>query len=451
MSTPDAPSAETQLAQLLTPRQNLPLPPSAQEIHAGSETLADDPLAQVLGATNPLLETARPLLKALAEIPDLPFAKNSLDGKSGGDVDLDRLRQTLVRDMHQFQHLCDRAGFRREQVVAARYCLCTALDEAIYKLPSASGNWADNSLLLLFHNETSGGEKFFLLLGHMVQTPREHIQVLEVLYHILSLGFEGRYALMTDGTRQLETIHRRLLAVLCEHTEPVQPELSPHWRGLSGGRMRFMRTVPVWVTACVLGLLLLALYTSRRAELVPQAVALAGQIEELGQVRTPAGAAVVWNNELPLELWFSAQEQQRFGLQVDVPNQTLRIPGNIAFVNGTDIHPTMAQVLDILAVRLKASSRAVQVVGHTDNTRLRTGSRFRDNQHLSQARAETVVGELVRRGMDAQSLKAVGKSDTAPLASNATSEGRARNRRVEITLQTTETPSQQAKLLEVKP
>lgn len=430
-ASPSPQATPVRLVDLITPK-------SASEQGGGvtqdvftQATLAEDPLAQVLAATNPLLEAARPLLRALAEIPEL-----SRVGKSGEVPDLEKLRETLVRQTHQFQFLCDRAGFRREQVVTARYCLCTALDEAIYKLPGAEGHWADHSLLLLFHNETSGGEKFFLLLGHMVQSPREHIQVLELLYHILSLGFEGRYALMIDGTRQLEAIHRRLLAVISEQTEPVQPELSPHWSGLSGGRLRFMRTVPVWVTACVLGLLLLVLYTSRRAELVPQSAALAAKIQALAQVEAPA---VAWSKELPLELWFTEQDQQRFGLSLHavdgVQNQMLRIPGRVAFVNGTDLHPDMLIVLEILAERLKVSSRTALVVGHTDNTRLRSGSRFRDNQHLSEARAETVVQQLVRRGVDPLRLRPSGKSDTAPLASNDSQQGKALNRRVEIALQ----------------
>lgn len=437
-----SPSSEALLSHLVTPKTagaEGRLSPDSDPAATLADTLTEDPLARVLGAANPLLETARPLLRALAEIPDLPAPRTA----QNGDTDrLGILRQTLVRELHQFQYLCDRAGFRREQVVSARYCLCTALDEAVYKLNAAEGDWASRSLLLLFHNETGGGEKFFLLLGHMVQSPREHGHVLELLYQILSLGFEGRYALMADGPRQLETIHRRLLAVLAEQAEAVQPELSPHWRGASGGRMRFMRTVPVWVTASVLGLLLLALYTSQRAELTPVAQALTAEITALAEAPAPKPGvwSDPWQGELPLEQWFSVEEQQQYGLSVDVASQTLRIPGTVAFVNGTNLHKNMTPLLDILAERLKNSSRTAQIIGHTDNTRLRVGSVFRDNKHLSEARAETVVKELGKRGIDPARLMAVGKSDTVPLADNATPAGRAQNRRVEFTLTTFVSP-----------
>lgn len=416
------------LTQLLTPRQTTPDPGTAQTPLTSplDDTLADDPLARVLAAPNPLLEAARPLLRALADIPEL--------GRPLPGEDLESTRLTLMRDMHQFQQLCDRAGFRREQVIATRYCLCTALDEAMYKIPEAGGEWSSKSLLLLFHNETNGGEKFFLLLGYMVQSPEEHLHVLEVLYHILSLGFEGRYALMTDGTRQLETIHRRLLAIISERTEPAQTELSPHWRGSGGGRLRFMRSVPVWVSASVLALVLLALLMTHQAELTPQAATLVQRLHGLALTPDPQAPALAWSTETPLDRWFTPEEIARFDLRVDLPSQSLTIPGNLAFINGTEPHPELGRILDIVAPRLKASSRSARVVGHTDSTRLRAGSVFRDNQHLSEARAATVVQALVKRGVEATRLHAAGKSDTAPVADNATAAGRALNRRVEITL-----------------
>lgn len=453
-------SSDALLGRLLVPRNETRKTGAEPTAAPDPDTLADDPLARVQAASNPLLEAARPLLRALAEMPLLATTRSCEYG-------LDALRQTLIRDLHQFQSLCDRAGFRREQVVATRYCLCTALDEAANRIAASSagsrnyggygtaaysesfkdsasldgtgntansgGDWASGSLLLLFHNETNGGEKFFLLLGHMVQSPREHLPVLEVLYQILSLGFEGRYALTADGPRQLETIHRHLLAVLAEHAESVPPELSPHWRGVSGGRIRFMRTVPVWVTGCVFTLLLLALFTSLKGDLTPTATALATRIHGLAD--TPASPAPpAWRDELPLELWFTAAETRRFGIVVDVASETLRLPGNLTFANGTDLKPEVKPVLDILGARLASSRRSAVLSGHTDNTRLRVGSVFRDNKHLSEARAETVLRELVIRGVDPARLSAVGKSDTVPLGDNATSSGRAVNRRVELTL-----------------
>ncbi|MGS9140259.1 DotU family type IV/VI secretion system protein, partial [Salmonella enterica subsp. enterica serovar Infantis] len=69
-------------------------------------------------------------------------------------------RNLLVREMHLSQTLCDQANLRREHVLAVRYCLCTALDEAATNTPwGRRGVWAGTSLLVTFQGESEGGIK----------------------------------------------------------------------------------------------------------------------------------------------------------------------------------------------------------------------------------------------------------------------------------------------------
>jgi outer membrane protein OmpA-like peptidoglycan-associated protein len=76
-------------------------------------------------------------------------------------------------------------------------------------------------------------------------------------------------------------------------------------------------------------------------------------------------------------------------------------------------------------------SMKVFIVGHTDNQ----GS-FSTNLALSQKRAEAVVAALVHdHGVAAARLQAFGDANVAPVASNASEAGRARNRRVEMVVQ----------------
>ena len=70
-----------------------------------------------------------------------------------------------------------------------------------------------------------------------------------------------------------------------------------------------------------------------------------------------------------------------------------------------------------------------EVQGHTDNT-----GNASSNQTLSEQRAKAIVAKLVEMGIAADRLTAVGKGQTSPLADNSTDEGRAKNRRVEITI-----------------
>ena len=67
------------------------------------------------------------------------------------------------------------------------------------------------------------------------------------------------------------------------------------------------------------------------------------------------------------------------------------------------------------------------IVGHTDN---RGSARY--NRELSQRRAEAVRQWLIRKGIPEHRLQAVGRGEEAPIASNRTKAGRAKNRRIEI-------------------
>ncbi len=72
----------------------------------------------------------------------------------------------------------------------------------------------------------------------------------------------------------------------------------------------------------------------------------------------------------------------------------------------------------------------LHVVGHTDNT-----GGFGHNMQLSQARADSVVNALIELGIDKTRLKGNGVASLAPVASNQSEEGKAKNRRVELVAQ----------------
>ena len=75
----------------------------------------------------------------------------------------------------------------------------------------------------------------------------------------------------------------------------------------------------------------------------------------------------------------------------------------------------------------------ITVSGHTDNVPLKFGSNFRDNWDLAAARASSVVQEMESTGViNADRMQAVSFGEAKPIKSNDTSEGRSKNRRIEI-------------------
>ena len=110
---------------------------------------------------------------------------------------------------------------------------------------------------------------------------------------------------------------------------------------------------------------------------------------------------------------------------------SLQIPVADGFASGAStIRPPLARTLDALAPTLAAETGiSILVVGHTDSQ----GNEM-VNLRLSIARAEAVVEHLRQRGIGLERLSADGRGESDPLTSNATEEGRARNRRVELLL-----------------
>jgi chemotaxis protein MotB len=118
---------------------------------------------------------------------------------------------------------------------------------------------------------------------------------------------------------------------------------------------------------------------------------------------------------------------------------TVNILDRILFDSGeADLKPAGAAVLrKVAAILAQHTNLMVHVVGHTDNVPIRASarSRFPSNWELSTARATAAVRFLTENaGVDPRRLGAVGYGEFRPVADNSTAEGRARNRRIAITI-----------------
>jgi chemotaxis protein MotB len=117
---------------------------------------------------------------------------------------------------------------------------------------------------------------------------------------------------------------------------------------------------------------------------------------------------------------------ERRGLVVQV------LTDKVLFDSGSaDVKPGSDSLLDALSILLKTQVRnPIQVEGNTDNVPV--SGRFPTNWELSTARSTAIVRALIARGVGPSRLAATGYADRHPVASNATDEGRRRNRRVEL-------------------
>jgi outer membrane protein OmpA-like peptidoglycan-associated protein len=109
----------------------------------------------------------------------------------------------------------------------------------------------------------------------------------------------------------------------------------------------------------------------------------------------------------------------------------LNMPGNITFRTGSaDLNAQFFKVLDGVAqVAKKYDKTIIEIAGHTDNV---GDANF--NKQLSQRRAGAVAQYLMSKGVSEQRIMTAGGGEEHPVASNSTEQGRAANRRVEVTL-----------------
>lgn len=130
--------------------------------------------------------------------------------------------------------------------------------------------------------------------------------------------------------------------------------------------------------------------------------------------------------ELREELAGTGVQVQRNGDELE-----LIMPGNVTFpTDGYTVRPEFTTVLDSVAqILYKFTDTRLEVTGHTDST----GSRSY-NYDLSERRATSVANYLAGQGIDQNRLITQGMGPDQPVASNDTSEGRAQNRRVELSI-----------------
>jgi flagellar motor protein MotB len=124
--------------------------------------------------------------------------------------------------------------------------------------------------------------------------------------------------------------------------------------------------------------------------------------------------------------------------RVTLVNGRIGIRGSVLFaLNSDQLQPEGRELLKSLAAPLadylKSRDEILMVSGFTDDRQVRDGNRqFADNWELSAERALTVTRALIADGLPASSVFAAAFGAEQPVSSNADDEGRARNRRVEI-------------------
>jgi chemotaxis protein MotB len=143
------------------------------------------------------------------------------------------------------------------------------------------------------------------------------------------------------------------------------------------------------------------------------------QIEERSQ--TPGGVTG-FGDDYDVTL-----DPSRGTITVTLPNAILFDSGKAALKRATSTE--LDHIYSVL--RDKYAGKQIDVVGHTDTDPIKK-SKWKDNWELSAQRALSVLRYLEKKGISPEKIQATGCGQSMPIASNASSSGKAKNRRVEI-------------------
>jgi len=395
---------------------------------------------QNFAGLNPLEKSASLLLNLLGQIRNTSSHPNPTS-----------LHQQLASEIKQFESRAQTAGVTPETIFTARYVLCTTVDEFVLSTPwGATSVWRNQSLLRLFHQETGGGDKFFLLLNKLINDPARNIDLLELIYVCLALGFQGRYAVETDGSNSLEAVRENLYRTIRNYRGESEAALSLNWEGINKSLESHRTRLPMWAAMAIAIAALVAVFVTftinlgRHADPIQLTLATIGTEENLLPARDTMAApdfrvSKPETGRFSLKI-FLAPEISRQQVKVLVDERgltTVQIQGDGLFASASElVKPAYLPVLERIGEGLEQTEGKGRIIvtGHSDSDPIST-ERFKSNRALSQARADEVVRVLQNQISNHSRLSAHGLADRKKLVENeVTAADKARNRRVEISV-----------------
>lgn len=374
------------------------------------------------------------------------------------------LMQHVTEEIQSFEKRVLEAGIDPQDAMVAKYALCGTADDIVQNLPGTDRDvWIQYSMVARFFNRRTSGVGFFQEVDKALADPARKYHLLELMLTCLQLGFEGQYRGMPGGDVELQRVRRRIYETLRRVKARGDDDISPHWRGVEMVARRSRGGLPVWVAACIAGAVLVGAYFGMRSFVAQAGDAVAERMIAVNP-RDPVTlrqiAAVVAPPAEPYkppvlppppDQGPTQIDRLRTALASDIDAKALTIDTHgdyialtvnnlVLFDSGkADTKPQFADLAKRIAAALDKEPGAIKIVGHTDNVPLAGSGRFKNNFDLSVARAKAVAKVITPSLTKPDRVQIEGKGSDEPIADNATADGRALNRRVEILLQRADT------------
>ncbi|WP_202363633.1 type VI secretion system protein TssL, long form [Mesorhizobium sp. L-2-11] len=399
-------------------------------------------------AANPILAAAAPLLMLFGQLRLMAVERQA-----------EQLAEHVTEAIEKFDRTMEKAGIPQEDARIAKFVLCETADDLIGNLPWPKPDaWAQHSMLSQFFHVVPTGSGFYEALNKILAAPEAHYDLLELMHACLSLGFEGQYRGLAREDNNLERVRRDVYETLRYFRARADDDISPHWQSLAVSSQQESARLPLWVIAAAASALLTAAFFALRVFITNEGDALAGRllaldpstpiaIERASVVPSAAPAKVAppvapARSQIDRIHAALAKTIARGGLSVGTQGRFIIVEINnvLLFPSGrAEIKPEFAPIAADIAAALEPEPGPIMIVGHTDNVKPRKSSPFKSNFDLSIARAKAVAAMMAPRFSKPSRITVDGKGEDEPIADNATPEGRAQNRRVDLMIPKEET------------
>ncbi|WP_061036037.1 MULTISPECIES: type VI secretion system protein TssL, long form [Vibrio] len=378
---------------------------------------------------NPILAEANGILSMVGQIRS-----------TASHSDVLFLKETLAQKLRDYENRLRQHNVELETIDTARYCLCCSIDEAVLNTHWGSqSTWSHDSLLSSFYSSSQGGEAFFKHLDNAVSQPESQLDLLELMYVCLSLGFVGQYRLEKNGLEDHRRLRKQIMSILKSYGRGTAKEMSANIdkRTLTGSQMS--ERAPLWVVCSVTSAILVCVFMYLSYDLNSASNRTFSNLVNLIQPDRQVASAELESKVQPVAdriSMYLATEMNKGLVTVEALPDRVRISlkAQDLFESGSaDVVAYIQPVVSKIARTLEATEGKILVTGHTDDNPIFT-SKYPSNWHLSLARATAMSDQLIANsGLEGRVLPE-GLGDARPLVENTSSDNRALNRRIEIDL-----------------
>lgn len=343
------------------------------------------------------------------------------------------LRAQLLKALEEYNHRLVDIGVSKETIGMGKYALCALIDETILSSPwGQQSGWASQGLVLQHYQDTKAGERFFLGLSKLLESPEKNIDLLELFYTCMSLGFRGRYALVQQGEFELDKLKKKLYITIRQFKEKPPINIASHWQGIEISLEKPVYWLPLWIMLVVFLCCTLIIISLMRSTLNNLYLPEITKVSDL--IYKPIYNKPMTIDKLTLTQLLKKEINQGTVTVIETDiGGTIIIKGDELFASGSSIikssfEPTILHI----AEALKRYGGIVTIAGHSDNQPIKLLS-IKSNLELSQLRAKNVA-YIMEKYIPINKMTIIGKGEIEPIVTNDTPQNRSKNRRVEITI-----------------